>query len=66
MKKFIKNITNEEGFVPVELSYRENGKLISIKPGEKIETKLNGENIGNCVKLILVTDKDEKKKKEVT
>ncbi len=60
MKNYIKNITNEKGFMPVGLAYRENGKVINIKPGEKIETKGDGSNLGDEKKLVFLKEEDKK------
>ncbi len=75
MKKYIKNITDSKTvtpelgrpYSPVTLSFSENGKKITLKPGESVETKLDRKNI-DCKRLVLITEdeiKNKKKKKEV-
>ena len=63
MKKYIKNITGTGDFPDEqEMAYKENGKIIPIKAGEQIETKLDERAIGSERRLVIVTDKDDKKK----
>jgi len=64
MKKYIQNITGIDERFPdkQEMAFKENGKIIPIKAGEKIETKLGVDAIGSEQRLIIVTDKDDKKK----
>ena len=60
MKKYIKNITDDKsfGYSSVTGSFNENGKKTILKPGEQVETKLDGDNIdGHRFKLI--TEKGE-------
>ena len=60
MKKYIKNITDDKsfGYSPMTGSFRENGKKIILKPGEQVETQLDGQSIdGHRFKL--VTEKGE-------
>ena len=65
VKRYVKNITGGKEFpIAVELAYRENGKVINIKPGEKKELKTDIDVLGNEKKLIYV-EKDDKKTKEV-
>ena len=70
MKKFIKNVTDDTKTVipelrrpysPAILSFKENGKKITLKPGESAETKLNGSNIDGK-RLKLFTEDQLKKK----
>ena len=71
MKRYIKNVTDSKEVIPElgrryrprTLTFKEDGKLIEIKPGELIETKLNGENVSGR-RLRLVTEDEVKKKKE--
>ncbi len=64
MKKYVKNITGGTEFpLKQELAYKEDGKIILLKSGEKKETKLKGE-IGsnlNEPRLVIVSDKKEEK-----
>ena len=76
MKKYIKNITDDNKTIiqelgrpysPATLSFKEGAKKITLKPGEYEETKLNGSNIDG-LRLRLVTEdevKEKPKKKEV-
>ena len=80
MKKYIKNITDDNKTVipglgrpysPATLAFKEGGKMIVLKPGEYAETKLTGETLagGGTKRLKIVTEdeiKGKKKKKEVT
>lgn len=75
MKKYIKNITDDNKTVipglgrpysPATLAFKEGGKKITLKPGESAETKLNGTNIdGRRLKLVTEDEVKNKKKKEV-
>jgi len=61
-KKYIKNITDDKslGYESAIMSFKENGKRITLKPGEKAETKLNGENVdGKRLQLIDVKKEDK-------
>ena len=61
-KKYIKNITDDKkyGYESAIMSFNENGKRITLKPGEKAETKLNGENVdGKRLQLIDVKKEDK-------
>ncbi len=60
MKEYIKNITNDKkyGYESVTLSFNEKGKRTVLKPGEKAETTLHGENIDKK-RLKLVNEKGE-------
>jgi len=59
MKKYVKNVTDDNKTIydpslgrpysPATLGFKENGKLIMLKPGESVETKLNGENLAGGV-----------------
>ncbi len=65
-KRYVKNITGGKEFpIAVGLAYRENGKVVNIKPGEKIETEGDGSNVGNEPKLVYFEEKSNKKDKEV-
>ena len=65
-KRYVKNITGKGDFpIAVELAYRENGKVVNIKPGEKIEIKTDKDILGNEKKLIYIEEKENKKIKEV-
>jgi len=63
MKKYVKNVTDDNKTVipalkrpysPATLSFKEGGKKITLKPGEMVETKANGTNISGK-RLQLVT-----------
>lgn len=74
VKKYVKNVTDDDktiipelrrAYTPATLSFKENGKKINLKPGEYVETKLNGENIsGKRLKLVGEDEIKGKKKKE--
>ena len=75
MKKYIKNVTDDNKTVipalgrpysPATLDFKENGKTITLKPGEIVETKLNGKNLagGGTKRLRLVTEDEKGKKKK--
>lgn len=72
MKKYIKNVTDDNKTVipalgrpysPAILAFKEGGKKIVLKPGESVETKMNGANVsrGGTRRLRLVEEKDIKK-----
>ena len=72
VKKFIKNVTDdnktviaelERPYSPAILAYKEDGKKIELKPGEMKETKLTEEDIG-CGRLRIITEDKTKKTKE--
>lgn len=64
-KRYVKNITGGKEFpIAVGLAYRENGKVVNIKPGEKKELKTDKDVLGNEKKLIYI-EEDNKKTKEV-
>ena len=74
VKKYIKNITDDttkiiqelgRPYKPATLAFKEGGKLITLKPGESVETKLNGENISGYRLKLVTEDEVKKKKKEV-
>lgn len=55
MKEYVINITNNRayGFDAATLCFREDGKKIILKPGDKAETKMKGKNIsGKRLKII--------------
>ncbi len=63
-KRYVKNITGGKEFpIAVGLAYRENGKVVNIKPGEKIEIKTDKDILGDEKKLIYI--EEDKKTKEV-
>lgn len=64
-KNYIVNITDDPQYKyePFTMSFKENGVRIVLKPGEKAETNLNGENIDGK-RLRFFSDKDLKKKKD--
>ncbi len=75
MKKYIKNVTNDNKTVipdlgrpysPATLAFKEDGKLITLKPGESVETKLTGETLagGGTKRLRLITEDEIKGKKK--
>ena len=61
MKKYIKNITDDpkNKYEPATMAFNELGKRTVLKPGEKAETKLNGENIDGK-RLRFFSEKDLK------
>lgn len=75
MKKYVINVTNDpkvidpilkRAYSPATLSFKEGGKVITLKPGESAETNMNGANLagGGTKRLRLVEKKDIKKLKE--
>ena len=63
-KRYVKNITGGKEFpIAVGLAYRENGKVVNIKAGEKKEIKTDKDILGNEKKLIYI--EEDKKTKEV-
>ena len=81
MKEYIKNITDDNKTVipglgrpysPTILAFKEGGKLITLKPGESVETKLDGSSLAGYYvngkkqykRLRLVTEDEVKKKKK--
>lgn len=73
MKKYIKNVTDDNTTVipalgrpysSAILSFKENGKKVTLKPGDSVETKLNGTNVSGK-RLKLVTEEELKGKKEI-
>ena len=72
MKKFIKNVTDDNKtvipalgrpYTPATLSFKENGKKITLRPGEKIETKLTEKQVSGK-RLKLVTEEETTKSKK--
>jgi hypothetical protein len=64
-KRYIKNITGTEKFpLPQEMAFKEDGKIIPIKAGEMIETKLDKKSIGSETRLVIVEEEVEKKPKK--
>ncbi len=84
MKKYIKNVTDDNKTVydpllgrpysPATLSFKEGGKIITLKPGESVETKLDGSSLAGYYvngkkqykRLQLVTEEEIKNKKNIT
>ena len=75
MKKYIKNITDDNKTVileigrpyrPATLAFNEGGKMMTLKPGEDTETKLSGDSLagGGTKRLRVVTEDEIKKKKK--